>query len=221
MSIFTEQLSRKPDLYPWTEQLIESMHNGFWTTDVQQYKTELTQREQDIIARTLSAIGQFEAKPLFFVGKEQFIHIDKRGNKFYYSDREMTTLHRGDGPAIEWASGTKAWYLNGKYHREDGPAIEWSSGSRAWYINGELHREDGPAVEWDSGGKEWYLNDKRHREDGPAYEDADGYKAWYLNDKFLTEEEFNERVDPPEITLTLDEIASKFGVSVSKLKIKK
>ncbi len=50
MSIFEEQLSRKPNLYPWTEQFIESMHNGFWTdkefsfqSDVQQYKTELTE----------------------------------------------------------------------------------------------------------------------------------------------------------------------------------
>jgi hypothetical protein len=84
-----------------------------------------------------------------------------------------------------------------------------------------LHREDGPAIEYDNGGKSWWFNGKRHREDGPAIEEPYGYKEWYLNDKFLTEEEFNERVDPPEITLTLDEIASKFGVSVSKLKIKK
>ena len=65
MSIFEEQLSRKPNLYPWTEQFIESMHNGFWTdkefsfqSDVQQYRTELTEQEQEIIARTLSANGQ-------------------------------------------------------------------------------------------------------------------------------------------------------------------
>ena len=30
-SIFEEQISRKPNLYPWTEQFIEAMHNGFWT----------------------------------------------------------------------------------------------------------------------------------------------------------------------------------------------
>ena len=29
--IFEEQISRKPNLYPWTEQFIEAMHNGFWT----------------------------------------------------------------------------------------------------------------------------------------------------------------------------------------------
>jgi len=76
MSIFEEQLSRKPNLYPWTEQFIESMHNGFWTdkefsfkSDVQQYKTELTQQEQDIIARTLSAIGQIEVAVKTFWAK--------------------------------------------------------------------------------------------------------------------------------------------------------
>jgi ribonucleoside-diphosphate reductase beta chain len=52
------------------------MHNGFWTdkefsfkSDVQQYKTELTQQEQDIIARTLSAIGQIEVAVKTFWAK--------------------------------------------------------------------------------------------------------------------------------------------------------
>ena len=76
MSIFKEQLSRKPNLYPWTEQFIESMHNGFWTdkefsfqSDVQQYRTELTEQEQEIIARTLSAIGQIEVAVKTFWAK--------------------------------------------------------------------------------------------------------------------------------------------------------
>jgi len=129
--------------------------------------------------------------------KEQFIHIDKSGFKFYYSDREMTILHREDGPAYECAGGAKVWYLNGKCHREDGPAIECASGSKVWYLNGKYHREDGPAIEYDNGNK-W----------------------WYINGKELTEEEFNARMNPVT-ELTLDEIASKFGVSVSKLKIKK
>ena len=67
MSIFEEQLSRKPNHYPWTEQFIESMHNGFWTdkefsftSDVQQFKTSLTDQEREIIVRVLSAIGQIE-----------------------------------------------------------------------------------------------------------------------------------------------------------------
>ena len=105
--------------------------------------------------------------------KEQFIHIDKCGNKRYYSDREMKILHREDGPAIEYADGYKAWHLNGKRHREDGPAVEYANGS----------------------------------------------KLWLISNKRLTEEEFNARMNPVE--LTLGEIAAKFGVKVDKLKIKK
>jgi ribonucleoside-diphosphate reductase beta chain len=65
--IFDEQISRKPNLYPWTEEFIESMHNGFWTdkefsfkSDIQQFKVNLTEQEREIIIRTLSAIGQIE-----------------------------------------------------------------------------------------------------------------------------------------------------------------
>tara|TARA_R100000664_G_scaffold34190_1_gene54872 strand:+ start:2208 stop:3185 length:978 start_codon:yes stop_codon:yes gene_type:complete len=75
-NIFTEQLSRKPNKYPWTEQFMESMHNGFWTdkefsfkSDIQQFKTELTDQEQEIIVRTLSAIGQIEVAVKTFWAK--------------------------------------------------------------------------------------------------------------------------------------------------------
>ena len=74
--------------------------------------------------------------------KEQIIHIDNRGDKRYCSDREMTILHREDGPAIEYADGYKEWYINGKLHREDGPAVEDPDGYKAWYINGERLTEE-------------------------------------------------------------------------------
>lgn len=54
------------------------------------------------------------------------------------------------------------WYnLKGQCHREDGPAVEFTSGAKAWYLNDELHREDGPAIEYSNGTKEWYLNGVR------------------------------------------------------------
>ena len=104
----------------------------------------------------------------------QYIKIDKDGDKFYYKDKQMTILHREDGPAVEYHTGYKSWWINGERHREDGPAVEWSDGS----------------------------------------------KAWYINDRLLTEEEFIKQT-APEIVLTLDEIAAKLGIEVSKLKIKK
>jgi hypothetical protein len=49
----------------------------------------------------------------------------------------------------------------GEYHREDGPAIEWATGDKYWYLNDELHRVDGPAIERANGDKEWWLNGQR------------------------------------------------------------
>ena len=75
------------------------------------------------------------------------------------------------------------WFLNGERHREDGPAIEWAHGSKEWYLNGKRHREDGPAVDRPSGFKVWYLNGMVHREDGPAMEFANGINCWFLNNE--------------------------------------
>jgi hypothetical protein len=88
---------------------------------------------------------------------------------------------------IEWADGSREWYLNGERHREDGPAIEYLNGSKQWYLNSKRHRIDGPAIEYYDGTKEWWLNGRRHREDGPAVEFADGSKAWWLNGTAYTE----------------------------------
>lgn len=65
--IFEEQISRKPDNYPWTQDYIAAMHNGFWTdkeftfsSDIQDFKVSLNDQEKDIIVRALSTIGQLE-----------------------------------------------------------------------------------------------------------------------------------------------------------------
>ena len=75
--------------------------------------------------------------------QEQYIKIDEDGNKFYYKDKAMTVIHRLDGPAIEWADGSKAWFVDDECHRIDGPAIEWADGYKAWYVDGnELSEEE-------------------------------------------------------------------------------
>lgn len=65
--IFDEQITRKPDHYPWTQDFIEAMHNGFWThrefnfqSDVQDFLVNLTDQEKQIVIRALSTIGQLE-----------------------------------------------------------------------------------------------------------------------------------------------------------------
>ena len=50
---------------------------------------------------------------------------------------------------------------------------------------------------YDDGGKQWFLNGERHREDGPAIEYSEGTKSWYLNNEELTEEEYNNKMNPP------------------------
>ena len=74
--IFEEQISRKPDHYPWTEEFITAMHNGFWTdkefnfqSDIQDFKVNLTDKERDMVTRSLSAIGQIEVAVKTFWAK--------------------------------------------------------------------------------------------------------------------------------------------------------
>ena len=63
--------------------------------------------------------------------------------KFYYKDGTSSNdldpskiLHRTNGPAVEWANGTKVWYVDGKFHRTNGPAYEGISGHKAWGLDG-------------------------------------------------------------------------------------
>jgi len=67
--------------------------------------------------------------------QKQYIDI-RSGTKRYFKDKEMTILHRLDGPAVQYASGYKEWNVDGKLHRTDGPAIEYPDEGKAWYING-------------------------------------------------------------------------------------
>ena len=65
--LFQEQISRKPDIYPWTKDFIEAIWAGFWTpeefnftSDYSQFKSDMSPQERQILVRTLSAIGQIE-----------------------------------------------------------------------------------------------------------------------------------------------------------------
>jgi len=76
IKIFDEQIALKPNRYPWTSKFIEAMHNGFWTdkefsfsSDVQDFRVNLSEKEKEIIIRTLSAIGQIEISVKTFWAK--------------------------------------------------------------------------------------------------------------------------------------------------------
>ena len=63
------------------------------------------------------------------------IEISGTGTRRYYNKDDK--LHRTDGPAVEYANGSKCWYQNGQRHRANGPAIEGEDGYKAWWLNGE------------------------------------------------------------------------------------
>ncbi|MBD9511534.1 ribonucleotide-diphosphate reductase subunit beta [Ensifer sp. ENS10] len=67
--LFERQVERLPDLYPWAQDFIEAMQDGFWTakkftfdSDVTDYELHLTDQERLIIKRCLAAIAQIEVK---------------------------------------------------------------------------------------------------------------------------------------------------------------
>lgn len=74
--LFDEQISRKPDLYPWTKDFMRAMWEGHWTdrefsfsSDKQDFKTKLKKPEKECIVRALSAIGQIEVAVKTFWAK--------------------------------------------------------------------------------------------------------------------------------------------------------
>ena len=121
-------------------------------------------------------------------------------------------LHKLNGPAIIFSSGTKKWYVNGKLHRLNGPAIEWISGRKEWYENGERHRLDGPAIIKRNGHEQWWINGKRHRIDGPAIEWKNGFKRWYINDKRLDTNEVESWIKSNNINLKTKQHQALFMV---------
>ena len=106
------------------------------------------------------------------------IEVDEFGSRKYLNAAGQ--LHREDGPAVVYATGTKEWWFNGQLHRDAGPAVIWNDGSKEWYQNGKLHREDGPAIVRTDGYREWWQNDQRHRIDGPAVVGPNGLRLWCL-----------------------------------------
>jgi hypothetical protein len=50
----------------------------------------------------------------------------------------MKTIDLGNGVECTIDDvGSKCWRLNGKLHRTDGPAIEYADGSKYWYYEGK------------------------------------------------------------------------------------
>ena len=96
--LFEEQISRKPDLYPWTKQFIDAIWQGFWTpdefnfrSDYGQFKSDLNDQEREIVVKTLSAIGQIEVAVKTFWAKlgEHLPHPSLRDLGFAMANSEV------------------------------------------------------------------------------------------------------------------------------------
>lgn len=55
---------------------------------------------------------------------------------YYYFDEGCASLHRVDGPAIEFKSGELHWYQFNEKHRVDGPAVV-TEFIKQWWLNGK------------------------------------------------------------------------------------
>lgn len=76
LTIFDEQISRKPDRYPWTAKYMQAMWDGHWSdskftfsSDIQDFKVKATGKQKQMIVRALSAIGQIEISVKTFWAK--------------------------------------------------------------------------------------------------------------------------------------------------------
>ena len=61
--------------------------------------------------------------------------------------------------------GTKRWYLNGELHRGDGPAVEYADGTKSWYLNDEIIVSTGPDIEKALFCLSAYLQDQQYLRD--------------------------------------------------------
>lgn len=74
--LFEEQISRKPDKYPWTKEAMKAMWHNPWSadkftfhSDVNDFKVLMTDQEREMITRCLSAIAQIEVAVKTFWSK--------------------------------------------------------------------------------------------------------------------------------------------------------
>lgn len=70
---------------------------------------------------------------------ESIAYVTKNGTVYWENDKYQ--WHRLDGPAVEYADGTKGWYVNGTQHNLNGPAWESTIGYKEWRIDGVEYTE--------------------------------------------------------------------------------
>lgn len=75
-------------------------------------------------------------KEIIKFDNQMVLTIDVFDTKRWFNEDDL--IHREDGPAIEFATGTKFWYIYGYCHRMNGPAIEYNWGDNEWWYENNL-----------------------------------------------------------------------------------
>ncbi len=90
-----------------------------------------------------------------------YVETDKFGATFHYNSAGQR--HRDGGlPAIEYADGTKEYWVNNQRHRDGGlPAYEEADGYKAYLVHDQLHNINGPATVTARGYCEYWLRGHR------------------------------------------------------------
>ena len=63
-------------------------------------------------------IVDIDGRKYYYKDNYMYKHINKYGSVFYYN--ESGQYHRLDGPAVEYSSGNKEYYINGVYYSYKG-----------------------------------------------------------------------------------------------------
>ena len=98
MGLFEGRVVRKPFQYNWANEYVHAIYAGFWTSeefnfiaDKGQFQTALSKKDQDMVVRTLSAIGQVEIAVKTFWAKlgDHFPHPEISDLGFAMANSEV------------------------------------------------------------------------------------------------------------------------------------
>lgn len=70
------------------------------------------------------------------------------GNDTFWYKENTDIYHKEDGPAIEYYTGEKVWYKDGKCHRIEGPAVQYGNGTKQYWLDNIWYPDVKTDEEW-------------------------------------------------------------------------
>ena len=69
-------------------------------------------------------------------------NVPHKYDKYCWYIKGTFFIHNEGEPAFENKNGDKYWYQHNNEHRLDGPAIEYANGSKSYCVNGVSYEEE-------------------------------------------------------------------------------